>query len=31
VRRGDGAEEHWQYLYDCWRNVDKSSGDNPTR
>lgn len=23
VRRGDGPEEHWQYLYDCWRNTDK--------
>lgn len=27
VRRADGAVEHWQYLYDCWRNMDKSSAD----
>jgi len=24
VRRNDGREESWQYLYDCWHNVDKS-------
>jgi hypothetical protein len=29
VRRSDGTEEHWQYLYDCWRNVDKNTGDKP--
>lgn len=23
VRRADGTVEHWQYLYDCWRNVDE--------
>jgi hypothetical protein len=22
VRGGDGAEEKWQYLYDCWRRTD---------
>ena len=20
-----GAEQHWQYLYDCWRNVDETN------
>ena len=25
VRRGDGAEEKWQYLYDCWRRTDTPS------
>lgn len=25
VRRSGGADEHWQYLYDCWRNTDKPS------
>ena len=23
VRLSDGAEEKWQYLYDCWRRVDE--------
>ena len=23
VRRSDGGEENWQYLYDCWRRTDK--------
>ncbi|MGD0956391.1 MAG: hypothetical protein ABR953_06115 [Candidatus Acidiferrales bacterium] len=23
VSRKNGAEEHWQYLYDCWRNTDQ--------
>ncbi len=30
VRRDDGREEHWQYLYDCWQNLDKSSGGKLT-
>ena len=25
VRRGDGKEEHWQYLYDCWRRDQPSN------
>jgi len=25
VRRSDGSEETWQYLYDCWRRTDKPS------
>jgi hypothetical protein len=25
VRRSDGSEENWQYLYDCWRRTDKPS------
>jgi hypothetical protein len=24
VSRKTGAEEHWQYLYDCWRNTDET-------
>jgi hypothetical protein len=24
VRRPDGTEEHWQYLYDCWRRTDEA-------
>ena len=23
VRRADGSEQTWQYLYDCWRRTDK--------
>ncbi len=30
VRRGDGAQENWQYLYDCWRNTDKPRSDVTT-
>jgi len=26
VRAGDGAEQRWQYLYDCWRRVDVTAG-----
>jgi hypothetical protein len=26
VRDGDGAEQRWQYVYDCWRRVDGASG-----
>jgi ribosomal protein S16 len=26
VRRGGGTEEHWQYLYDCWRRTDQPKG-----
>jgi hypothetical protein len=26
VRRADGTEEHWQYLYDCWQSTD--TGDH---
>jgi hypothetical protein len=22
VRAKNGAEQHWEYLYDCWRNTD---------
>ena len=22
IRRKNGAEEHWEYLYDCWHNTD---------
>jgi hypothetical protein len=25
VRRSDGAEEHWQYLYDCWHKTDDTA------
>lgn len=25
VRRSDGSQETWQYLYDCWRRTDKPS------
>jgi len=25
VSRKNGAEEHWQYLYDCWRNTDEKT------
>lgn len=25
VSRKSGAEEHWQYLYDCWRNTDEKT------
>lgn len=25
VTRKSGAEQHWQYLYDCWRNVDETN------
>jgi hypothetical protein len=25
VSRKSGAEEHWQYLYDCWRNTDETA------
>ena len=25
VHRSDGTEEHWQYLYDCWRRADQPS------
>jgi hypothetical protein len=28
VHRNDGTEEHWQYLYDCWRRADESKGAN---
>jgi hypothetical protein len=31
VRRGNGPEEHWQYLYDCWRHTDKPSPSEATR
>jgi hypothetical protein len=23
VRREDGTEERWEYLYDCWRNLER--------
>jgi hypothetical protein len=26
VRRADGTEENWQYLYDCWRNTGNPFG-----
>jgi hypothetical protein len=22
VRSRNGAEQHWEYIYDCWRNTD---------
>jgi len=22
VQAGDGAEQRWQYLYDCWRRLE---------
>ncbi|MGO9590925.1 MAG: hypothetical protein ACLP3K_12880 [Candidatus Acidiferrales bacterium] len=25
VTRKSGPEEHWRYLYDCWRNVDETN------
>ena len=25
VTRKSGAEQHWQYLYDCWRNLDETN------
>jgi hypothetical protein len=25
IVQNNGTEEHWQYLYDCWRNTDKPS------
>lgn len=25
VTRKSGAEQHWQYLYDCWRNIDETN------
>jgi hypothetical protein len=28
IRKGAAAAEHWQYLYDCWRNTDeKGTGE----
>ena len=24
LRGGDGTEEHWEYLYDCWQRTDKN-------
>jgi hypothetical protein len=30
VSRKSGAEEHWQYLYDCWRNTDEKTTSEAT-
>jgi hypothetical protein len=29
VRRPDGSEERWEYLYDCWREADAPAQDGP--
>jgi hypothetical protein len=29
VGRPNGAEEHWQFLYDCWRRTDEAKGAAP--
>jgi len=29
VRREDGSEEQWEYLYDCWRNLAQPRGTSP--
>ena len=26
IRRQDGTEERWEYLYDCWRNIARAPG-----
>jgi hypothetical protein len=30
VRHSDGAEERWQYLFDCWRNTDPATSAGAT-
>ena len=30
VRRRDGTEEHWQYLYDCWHRADERDSATST-
>jgi hypothetical protein len=29
VRRQNGAEERWEYLYDCWRHIDRPQEGGP--
>ncbi len=29
VHRTNGPDEHWQYLYDCWRRTDTASSQSP--
>ncbi len=29
IRRQNGTEERWEYLYDCWRNIARPQEGGP--